>query len=102
MNLQQLRYVQAVAAHRMSVSEAALALHTSQPGVSKQIRALEAELGSDLFVRQGRRFTGMTDAGREVLAKIDAVDDPAPDSLAALDDAELRALQAIIAKLASP
>ncbi len=73
MNLQQLRYVQAVAGHGMSVSEAAQVLHTSQPGVSKQIRALEAELGADLFVRQGRRFTGMTDAGREVLSAIERI-----------------------------
>ena len=63
MNLQQFRYV----------SEAAEALHTSQPGVSKQIRALEEELGVDLFVRQGRRFVAITDAGREVLASIDHV-----------------------------
>ena len=45
------------------------------------------------------KLVSLTDAGRDVVAKIDAVDDPAPDSLAALDDAELRGLQAIIAKL---
>jgi LysR family cys regulon transcriptional activator len=70
MNLQQMRYVSEVARRRLNVSEAAAALHTSQPGVSKQIRALEQELGVDLFVRQGRRFTAITDAGREVVAAI--------------------------------
>ena len=70
MNIQQLRYVHEVAKRGLSVSAAAAALHTSQPGVSKQIRALEQELGAELFVRQGRRFTAVTDAGREVLASI--------------------------------
>ena len=73
MNIQQLRYAAAIAKHRLNVSEAAVALHTSQPGVSKQVRALEAELGVDLFTRQGRRFTAVTDAGREVLAAIERV-----------------------------
>jgi LysR family transcriptional regulator, cys regulon transcriptional activator len=73
MNLQQLRYVAEVAKRGLSVSEAAQALHTSQPGVSKQIRALEEELGVDVFVRQGRRFTSVTDVGREVVAAIDRI-----------------------------
>ncbi len=73
MNLQQLRYVSEVARRNLNVSEAAEALHTSQPGVSKQIRALEAELGADIFIRQGRRFVAITDAGREVLAGIERV-----------------------------
>ena len=60
MNLQQLRYVSEVAKRNLNVSEAAEALHTSQPGVSKQIRGLEAELGTEIFVRQGRRFTAVT------------------------------------------
>ncbi len=73
MNLQQLRYVSEVARRGLNVSEAAAALHTSQPGVSKQIRALEEELGTAIFVRQGRRFTAVTDAGREIVATIDRV-----------------------------
>jgi LysR family cys regulon transcriptional activator len=73
MNLQQFRYVSEVAKRGLNVSEAAEALHTSQPGVSKQIRALEEELGVDLFVRQGRRFTAITDAGREVLEGIERI-----------------------------
>jgi LysR family cys regulon transcriptional activator len=73
MNLQQLRYVHEVARRNLNVSEAAAALHTSQPGVSKQIRALEDELGTPIFVRQGRRFTAVTDAGREVLATVERI-----------------------------
>ena len=73
MNLQQLRYVTEVARRNLNVSEAAAALHTSQPGVSKQIRGLEQELGTEIFVRQGRRFTAITDAGREIVATIDRI-----------------------------
>lgn len=73
MNLQQLRYVSEVARRNLNVSEAAAALHTSQPGVSKQIRALEDEFGMAVFVRQGRRFTALTDAGREIVATVDRI-----------------------------
>lgn len=68
MNLQQLRYVQEVARRGLNVSEAALALHTSQPGVSKQIRLLEEELGVEIFVRHGKRLTGITEPGRQIIA----------------------------------
>ena len=73
MNIQQLRYITEVARRNLNVSEAAEALHTSQPGVSKQIRSLEEELGTAIFVRQGRRFTAITDAGREIVAAIDRI-----------------------------
>ena len=73
MNFQQIRYVSEVAKRGLNVSEAAEALHTSQPGVSKQIRALEDELGTRIFVRQGRRFAAITEAGREIIATIDRV-----------------------------
>ncbi|HEY2629531.1 MAG TPA: CysB family HTH-type transcriptional regulator [Usitatibacter sp.] len=73
MNIQQFRYVSEVAKRGLNVSEAASALHTSQPGVSKQIRALEDELGAAIFVRQGRRLTAVTDAGREVIMAIDRI-----------------------------
>src|SRR5690606_38735626 len=68
MNLQQLRYVVEVAKRGFNVSEAANALHTSQPGVSKQVRLLEEELGVEIFVRQGRRLVAVTEAGREIVA----------------------------------
>ena len=73
MNLQQFRYVSEVAKRGLNVSEAAAALHTSQPGVSKQVRSLEEELGTEIFVRQGRRLTAVTDAGREVISAIDRI-----------------------------
>ena len=73
MNLQQFRYVSEVARRNLNVSEAAAALHTSQPGVSKQIRALEEELGTAIFVRQGRRFAAITDAGREIVTALDRI-----------------------------
>jgi len=59
MKLQQLRCLTEVARRGLNVSEAAVALHTSQPGVSKQIRALEDELGVEVFVRHGKRLVAM-------------------------------------------
>jgi LysR family cys regulon transcriptional activator len=68
MKLQQLRYVYVVAQRALNISEAAGALHTSQPGVSKQIRLLEHELGVPIFVRAGKRLVSITEPGREVVA----------------------------------
>ena len=68
MNLQQLRYLCAVVDHGMNVSAAAEALFTSQPGISKQIRQLEDELGLEVFVRQGKRLASLTPAGAIVVA----------------------------------
>ncbi len=67
MKLQQLRYMCEVARRGLNVSEAAEALHTSQPGVSKQIRALEDELGVQVFVRNGKRLVAITQPGKAVL-----------------------------------
>lgn len=53
--------------HGLNVSETALALHTSQPGVSKQIRQLEDELGVELFERAGRQIASVTPAGEEII-----------------------------------
>src|SRR5206468_11254107 len=68
MKLQQLRYMSEVARRGLNVSEAAEALHTSQPGVSKQIKALEDELGVQVFVRHGRRMVAVTEPGKTVVA----------------------------------
>jgi LysR family cys regulon transcriptional activator len=68
MNIQQLRYIVETQRNALNVSAAAEALFTSQPGVSKQIRLLEQELGVDIFLRHGKRLTGITEPGREVLA----------------------------------
>jgi len=67
-NLQQLRYLCAVVDNGLNVSDAAEALYTSQPGISKQIRQLEDELGLRVFVRQGKRLTSLTPAGEVVVA----------------------------------
>ena len=58
MKLQQLRYLCEVANQGLNLSKAAEILHTSQPGISKQIRLLENELGVDIFVRNGKRMHG--------------------------------------------
>ena len=68
MKLQQLRCLTEVARRALNVSEAAEALHTSQPGVSKQIRALEDELGVQVFVRHGKRLVSVTEPGKAVIA----------------------------------
>ncbi len=73
MNIQQLRYAAEIARRDLNISAAAAALHTSQPGVSKQVAALEEELGVPIFVRHGRRLTAVTDAGREILKGIDRI-----------------------------
>ena len=67
MNLQQLKYLCAVVDNGLNVSDAAEALYTSQPGISKQIRQLEDELGLRVFVRQGKRLTSLTPAGEVVV-----------------------------------
>jgi LysR family transcriptional regulator, cys regulon transcriptional activator len=67
MKLQQLRYVVEVAKRNLNVSDAAEALFTSQPGVSKQIKLLEEELGIVIFERSAKRFTGITEPGKFVV-----------------------------------
>jgi LysR family cys regulon transcriptional activator len=67
LNLQQLRYLCAIVDHGLNVSDAALALHTSQPGISKQVRQLEDELGVQVFVRVGKRLASLTPAGEAVV-----------------------------------
>ncbi|MEO5573399.1 MAG: HTH-type transcriptional regulator CysB [Gammaproteobacteria bacterium] len=67
MNLQQLRYIYEVERSDLNISAAAEKLHTSQPGVSKQIRMLEAELGIEIFARNGKRLIAVTAPGRIVL-----------------------------------
>jgi LysR family cys regulon transcriptional activator len=67
MKLQQLRYLVEVARCGLNVSEAAEVLYTSQPGVSKQIKLLEDELGVVVFERSGKRLTAVTEPGRRVL-----------------------------------
>lgn len=67
MKLQQLRYALEVYRHNLNVSEAADALFTSQPGISKQIRLLEEELGVQIFIRSGKRVVSVSQPGKAVL-----------------------------------
>jgi LysR family cys regulon transcriptional activator len=73
MKLQQLRFLLAVAQNDLNITAAAERLFTSQPGVSKQIRLLEEELGVTIFERTGRQLTGITDAGKAIIARAEAV-----------------------------
>lgn len=68
MTLQQLRYLCEIVDRGLSVSRAAAALHTSQPGMSRQVQALERELGVVIFRRSKRRILGVTEPGEEALA----------------------------------
>ena len=68
MKLQQLRYIVEIQRQGLNVSEAAESLYTSQPGISKQVKLLEDELGISIFERSGKRFTGVTEPGKAVLA----------------------------------
>ena len=80
MKLQQLRYIWEVAHHDLNVSATAKVLYTSQPGISKQIRLLEDELGVEIFARSGKHLTHVTPAGQaileaagEVLRKVESI-----------------------------
>jgi LysR family transcriptional regulator, cys regulon transcriptional activator len=73
MNLHQLRFVQEVSRRGLNLTEAAKALHTSQPGVSKGIIELEQELGIDIFARHGKRMKAITEPGQQVLKTIDSI-----------------------------
>jgi LysR family transcriptional regulator, cys regulon transcriptional activator len=73
MNLQQLRYVREAVRRDLNLTEAAQALNTSQSGVSKQIRELEIELGVEIFVRRGKRITGLTRVGEGVVDLVERI-----------------------------
>ena len=67
MNLQQLRYLNEIVRRGLNISDAAAALYTSQPGISKQIKLLEEELGIEIFVRSGKRIVALTEPGKSIL-----------------------------------
>ncbi|MEE8233104.1 MAG: HTH-type transcriptional regulator CysB, partial [Gammaproteobacteria bacterium] len=68
MKLQQLKYIWEVARHDLNVSATAESLFTSQPGISKQIRMLEDELGVQIFHRSGKHLTEITPAGSPIVS----------------------------------
>ncbi|WP_125718726.1 HTH-type transcriptional regulator CysB [Pseudoalteromonas rubra] len=80
MKLQQLKYIVEVLNHNLNVSATAESLYTSQPGISKQVRMLEDELGVQIFGRSGKHLTHVTSAGneiiniaREILSKVEGI-----------------------------
>ena len=73
MNLHQFRFVQEAARRDLNLTETAKALFTSQPGISKAILELEAELGVDIFARHGKRLRRITEPGQEVLKCIEVI-----------------------------
>jgi LysR family cys regulon transcriptional activator len=73
MNLHQLRFVREAVRQNFNLTEAAKALYTSQPGVSKAIIELEEELGVDIFTRHGKRIRGLTEPGRAVLKSVELI-----------------------------
>jgi LysR family cys regulon transcriptional activator len=79
MKLLQLRYLAEIVSHGLSISEAAIALHTSQSGVSRQVQLLEQELALQIFQRKGKRLAGLTAPGEIIVAHASKV-------LLALDD----------------
>ena len=73
MNFQQLRSVREALRCGFNLTEVAKVLHTSQPGVSRQIRELEEELGVDLFVRVGKRLTSLTEVGALIVPIVENI-----------------------------
>ena len=73
MNLHQFRFVQEAVRRNLNLTEAAKALHTSQPGVSKAIIELEEELGIEIFARHGKRLKRVTEPGQHVLKSIELI-----------------------------
>jgi LysR family transcriptional regulator, cys regulon transcriptional activator len=73
MNLHQFRFVQEAVRRDLNLTEAAKALHTSQPGVSKAIIELEEELGIEIFARHGKRLKRVTEPGQHVLKSIELI-----------------------------
>ncbi|MBW9334939.1 CysB family HTH-type transcriptional regulator [Herbaspirillum sp. RU 5E] len=73
MNLHQFRFVREAVRQNFNLTEAAKALYTSQPGVSKAIIELEEELGVDIFTRHGKRIRGLTEPGRAVLRSVELI-----------------------------
>lgn len=73
MKLRQLRFVHEIVRHDLSITAAAEALYTSQPGISKQLRLLEDELGVPLFERSGKHLTRLTPAGEQIVEIVERV-----------------------------
>ena len=86
MKLQQLKYISEVAKHDLNVSATAESLYTSQPGISKQIRMLEDELGIQIFQRSGKHLTSITSAGQVIIDMAEEILDKADNIKRVADD----------------
>jgi LysR family cys regulon transcriptional activator len=75
MKLQQLRFVLAISQYDLNISNAAKHLYTSQPGVSRQLRLLEEELGINIYVRNGKQLVETTEQGKVLLEKFQNIMD---------------------------
>ena len=73
MKLQQLRFILAIAESDLNITQASERLYTSQPGVSKQLRLLEDELGLKIFERNGKNLVGVTEQGKTILDKANQI-----------------------------
>ena len=73
MNLHQFRFIQEAVRQDLNLTETAKVLHTSQPGISKAILDLEAELGIDIFARHGKRLRRVTEPGQQVLQSVEII-----------------------------
>src|ERR1700690_3078475 len=73
MKFQQLRYLVAVHENGLNITAAARQLHTPQPGVSRQLKLLEEELGFQLFEREGRALARTTAAGDEIISRASSI-----------------------------
>ncbi|MFP3757816.1 LysR family transcriptional regulator, partial [Cupriavidus sp. SIMBA_020] len=73
MNFQQLRSVRETVRRDFNLTDVSESLHTSQPGVSRQIRELEEEVGVDIFVRSGKRLIGLTPPGELILPLVEQI-----------------------------
>lgn len=79
MKLQQLRFILAIAESNLNITQASQKLYTSQPGVSKQLRLLEDELGIEIFARNGKNLIGITEKGKYILDKAEEIMNTAND-----------------------
>jgi LysR family cys regulon transcriptional activator len=73
MKLQQIRFILAISQYDLNISNAAKHLYTSQPGVSRQLRLLEEELGTLLFVRNGKQLVDITEHGKVFISKFKSI-----------------------------
>ena len=73
MNLRQMQYLCEITKRELNISAVATALHTNQPGISKQLKLLETELGIEIFVRSRNRLSGITPHGRNIIAMAQSI-----------------------------